>query len=298
MKKLLLILLCLPINGFGQSDLKTYVPDDNFENYLEANSMGDGIALNDSINTLNVEMLMSLDVSNENIFDLTGIEDFTSLTTLYCQGNQLTSLDVSGATALTTLYCQDNQLTSLDVSSNTTLNYLYCLYNQLTSLDVSGATALTVLGCTSNQLTSLDLSNNTALTNLWCNGNQLSNLYLSQNTALTELICNSNQLTSLDVRNGNNTNLLWFVTTENTNLYCIDVDNVVWSGANWTIANSNIDAQHYFSNNCNSMEIEEYNTNKVILKITDLLGRETNQTNQPLLYIYEDGTVEKRIVIE
>jgi hypothetical protein len=38
--------------------------------------------------------------------------------------------------------------------------------------------------------------------------------------------------------------------------------------------------------------------NKKLLKVTDLLGRETKQTNQPLFYIYNDGTVEKRIVIE
>jgi len=35
-----------------------------------------------------------------------------------------------------------------------------------------------------------------------------------------------------------------------------------------------------------------------LLKITDLLGRETKQTNQPLFYIYDDGTVEKKIIIE
>jgi hypothetical protein len=44
--------------------------------------------------------------------------------------------------------------------------------------------------------------------------------------------------------------------------------------------------------------IEEQTTNKKLLKVTDLLGRETKQTNQPLFYIYDDGTVEKRIVIE
>ena len=37
---------------------------------------------------------------------------------------------------------------------------------------------------------------------------------------------------------------------------------------------------------------------KKVIKILDLLGRETKQTNQPLFYIYDDGTVEKRIVIE
>ena len=44
--------------------------------------------------------------------------------------------------------------------------------------------------------------------------------------------------------------------------------------------------------------IQEYDTNKELLKVTDLLGRETKQTNQPLLYLYDDGTVEKQIVIE
>ena len=36
-----------------------------------------------------------------------------------------------------------------------------------------------------------------------------------------------------------------------------------------------------------------------IIKIIDVLGRESEQLkNQPLFYIYDDGTVEKRIVIE
>jgi len=47
-----------------------------------------------------------------------------------------------------------------------------------------------------------------------------------------------------------------------------------------------------------STSIQEHTTNKELLKVTDLLGRETKQTNQPLFYIYDDGTVEKRIVIE
>ena len=46
-------------------------------------------------------------------------------------------------------------------------------------------------------------------------------------------------------------------------------------------------------------QINSIDVNKVLLKVTDLLGRETKGTkNEPLLYIYDDGTVEKRIVIE
>jgi hypothetical protein len=323
MKKLLIILLCFPMIGFGQFNLKTYVPDDNFENYLEANSMGDGITLNDSINTLSVEILMSLDVSNENISDLTGIEDFTSLLMLKCYSNPLTTLDVSNNIYLTDLRCQSNQLTSLDVSSNTALKTLFCFSNFLTNLDVSSNTALThlyshsnqfisldvsqntdlyFLQCQSNQLTTLDVSTNTALQYLYCYSNQLTSLDVSNDTTLKELHCQDNQLTNLDLRNGNNTNMptftISFNATNNPNLYCINVDDMSWSTTNWTVANGSINTQHYFSNNCTSTEIEEYNTNKGILKTTDLLGRETNETNQPLFYIYDDGTIEKKIVIK
>ncbi|MBC8266164.1 MAG: Omp28-related outer membrane protein [Flavobacteriales bacterium] len=45
--------------------------------------------------------------------------------------------------------------------------------------------------------------------------------------------------------------------------------------------------------------LQEQIKDKKILHITDLLGRETEPTkNTPLFYIYDDGTVEKRIVIE
>ena len=44
--------------------------------------------------------------------------------------------------------------------------------------------------------------------------------------------------------------------------------------------------------------IKEHTTKKELLKTTDLLARETNQKNQPLLYIYDDGTVEKKINLE
>jgi plastocyanin len=45
--------------------------------------------------------------------------------------------------------------------------------------------------------------------------------------------------------------------------------------------------------------IKDHSTNKELLKVTDLLGRETKGTkNEPLFYIYDDGTVDKKIIIE
>ena len=77
---------------------------------------------------------------------------------------------------------------------------------------------------------------------------------------------------------------------------------VVYANVNWIDV---FDNGVVFNTNCNYTNpcatvsaIQEHTTNKQLLKVIDLLGRETKQTNQPLFYIFDDGTVEKRIVIE
>ena len=56
-------------------------------------------------------------------------------------------------------------------------------------------------------------------------------------------------------------------------------------------------AGKYYDLIANSKINEVINTSKLI-KIIDVLGREKKQTNQLLFYIYNDGTVEKKIIIE
>ena len=44
---------------------------------------------------------------------------------------------------------------------------------------------------------------------------------------------------------------------------------------------------------------EIINKKKKVIKILDVLGRETNEkVNTPLFYIYNDGTIVKKIIIE
>ena len=146
--KLLLLLLVLPMIGFGQN---VNIPDANFKAYLvgnkEINTNGDK-----EIQVSEASAFKgTIDCSEMNISNLTGIEAFIALTSLDCWGNQLTSLDVSKNTALTELSCSGNKLTRLDISKNTALTSLVCLENQLTSLDVSKNTALTELSCSGNK---------------------------------------------------------------------------------------------------------------------------------------------------
>ena len=142
---------------------------------------------------------MNLFLYEFKIKSLKGIEYFTVLKKLDCNGHQLTSLNVSGCTALEYLSCYNNQLTSLNVSGCTALTELRCYKNQLTSLNASGCTALKNLSCYNNQLTSLNVSGCTTLKYLSCDNNQLTSLNVSGCTALVDFWCYDNQLTSINV---------------------------------------------------------------------------------------------------
>ena len=114
-------------------------------------------------------------------------------------------------------------------------------------------------------------------------------------------VCGSSMTVDLNIKNGNNTAMGVVNAFNNSNLTCIEVDDINYSAVNWT----NIDSQTSFSTDCNndcsgSAGIGELNTTtKQLIKIVDVLGRETPfKPNTPLLYIYNDGTVERKMIIE
>jgi Leucine-rich repeat (LRR) protein len=196
---------------------KTYVPDDNLENFLENRGDGDDIYSNDSVFTSRIEEIMTLSLINLNISDLTGIEDFSSLRELYCQNNQLsnitlnnsnleklncsfnqiTNLDLSNLTKLEDLHCYNNQIQSINVTSS--LKYLWCYYNGLSNIDLSSATSLQTLRCQYNNISSLDLSNASSIRTLICRDNNISNIDLTNNINLNEIDISTNQISSLDL---------------------------------------------------------------------------------------------------
>ena len=235
-----------------------YIPDANFKNYLVNNFLINTSGDNE-IQVSEASSFTGAILCNDlSISDLTGIEAFTALTYLVCYNNQLTSLDISNNTALTLLSFSNNQIISLDLSNNTFLTDLYCEYNQLTSLDVSN------------------------------------------NTVLVRLHCFFNQLECLNIKNGNNNNMIIFLADANPNLTCIDVDDVNYSTANWT----NIDPQTSFSTDCNNAcsntsSLTEPTTSKNLIQILDMMGRDTSfKPNTPLIYVYDDGSIEKVFRVE
>lgn len=216
MKTILSVLTLLIFSTFTFAQT-TAIPDANFEQALINLGLDTGTP-DGTVPTANIDTATVLFVTSNFISDLTGIEDFTALTYLICDTNQLTSLDVTNNLALIFLQCNNNLLTSLDVTNNIALVNLFCFGNPITSLNVTNNTALIQLSCGNSQLTSLDVTNNTALIWLHCSDNQLTSLDVTNNIALTTLVFGSNQLTNLDVTNNTALVTLEFSSNQITSL--------------------------------------------------------------------------------
>jgi len=113
------------------------------------------------------EAVTQLDVKDDGIQNMAGIEAFVNLEDLDCDLNNFRSLKLH---------------------SNTKLKKVTCNYNtSLKELDVSKNVALEILGCSRTCIGSPDLSNNINLTNLGLNEACISRLDISHNTALEHL---------------------------------------------------------------------------------------------------------------
>lgn len=127
------------------------------------------------------------------------VQGLNNLKSLDCSINQLTALDVHGLTALRVLDCGRNQLTELNVQGLTALGALTCGFNKLTELNLQGLTALRYLGCAYNQLTELNVQRCTSLNRLGAGVNRLTELNMQGLTALEVLVCRDNQFTALNL---------------------------------------------------------------------------------------------------
>lgn len=225
MKKIILSIFTFLAISSGVQAQNVNIPDANFKAYLVGNT-----AINTNGDT-EIQMTEAaaftgnVNCQSLSISDLTGIEAFTNIYYLYCNNNNLTSLDVSNNIFLMGLRCHYNQLSALNVSNNSDLTELRCQANNLSSLNITNLIDLEVFKGNDNQIETLDFS-------------------LANN--LTSVNCSYNNLSYLNLENGNNSNVTSFIAQSNPNLTCITVDDVMYSTTNW----ANVDATSSFSTNC------------------------------------------------
>lgn len=201
-------------------------PDPSFRRYISECADADGNAL---LSAAEIRSVRSVSVSGMGISSLGGIEYFTELTSLICQNNMLTELDVSSNKALVSLSASGNMLseidlsrntrlenldlgmtskdgvtygnnlTELDLSKNKNLKNLSCVSNKIKKLDLSGCPHLEIVKCSENRLTELNVVGCGNLRQLECFSNNLKQLDLKGNPELIRLYCSDNKLTSLDL---------------------------------------------------------------------------------------------------
>jgi Leucine-rich repeat (LRR) protein len=326
---------------FSRAQFNTAIIDSNFEQSLI--NLGYDSLLDGSVFTASISEIDSLDVSFQNISNLSGLQNFVALqylncsnnnidtliitqslpiSELYCSSNNMLLLNVDGLDNLDVLDCSFNNITSLNLSQNieldslrcsrnqltelyvnTTLAYMYCGDNKLTSLDLSSLVfgGLVELECQNNPINFLNIENNYSLKHLICQNNALQHINLEDNINLNFLSIlnnainiNNNDITHLDL--SANCNLTNLYVSGNINLYCIQVCDTAQANT-WI---SNLDNQHYYSNNCNYTNVNDilYSKNKLI-SIKDIYGKVSfKKTNSLLFFIYQYGRVEKRIFLD
>jgi len=161
------------------------IPDANLEATIrDALDQPEGM-----LTAADLAILTSLDASEQNISNLTGLEYCTNLTTLYLSTNQISDISaLQNLTSLTVLRLYANQISDIGALQNlTSLTGLYLNANQISDVSaLQGLTNLTVLGIYGNQISDIGaLQNLTSLTNLYLDDNQITDLApLVANTAL------------------------------------------------------------------------------------------------------------------
>ena len=295
MKKLLNILLFIPLAGLGQELYN--IPDNNFLDYLQETYPE--VIVNDSLDTDAAMVVLNIICDSNNINNLDGIQYFTSLTTLSCSNNQLISLpNLPGG--LTSLICGNNQTTSLPDLPETLSSFI-CANNQIASLPtlpeelnnlVCGNNLLfnipelpsyiTNLICRNNQLTILpELPE--GLLYLICGNNQLTILPELPSTLL-DLTCRNNELTSLPDLPNQLSNLLM----DNNPIICVN---------DYPSIFEELLGQFPTCDEIVGLYEVNYDTPHLI-KMIDVLGREQKKQNKGMLlfYIYDNGKVQNRVV--
>lgn len=131
------------IINFTDTNFKAKLLSANISNSVALDINGNQIVIdinsNYEIEQSEALLVYSLDVSNSNIVSVQGLNYFTNLIQLYCNNNQLTTLDVSSNVNLYYINCNNNFLTTIDTSSINDLGFgISCDNNLLTTLNLKG----------------------------------------------------------------------------------------------------------------------------------------------------------------
>lgn len=147
------------------------------------------------------------------------------------------------------------------------LEWLDIEFNDISNIDILNQNQnLYWLDADSNSISSFNFSANNNLEYLFLYDNNLTELDVSQISNLVRLSCQSNNLNYLNIQNGNNTNIVELVATQNPNLMCIQVDDVSYASSQTCNQSADtgfcVDTNASFNTFCN-LSVEDFETTKI-----------------------------------
>lgn len=210
----------------------TYVPGTNFEVALR--NLGYDKRIDDYIPTDVINKIEYLSLSNKNIYNLTGIEDFASLEFLDITSNAISELDLSNNLSLTTVWSYGNlNLTCIKTNQNQ-LSEISWYKNSYTGLTTDTCEDIFIpdnvfeqklidMGYDNRLDDYVSLSTIEPIVSLNLHSAQINSLQgIEGFKSLEHLYCGNNYITELDI--SNNLNLVTVNTYPNTYLDCIQVN--------------------------------------------------------------------------
>lgn len=230
--------------SFWANAQTTSIADFYFEQYLVDQGF-DTNGMNGNILNSDAQAVTSLDMTDLNITNLSGIEAFTNLTHIYCVSCNLTTVDLSNNPNINTINLRVNynlssftfptvatnlfevnlsgcNLSSLTLPSATTIRKLYIDENPISSIDLSNSTSLQQITANNCNLNGINITN-LYLNRLELNNNPIGSINLTGQLGLSVLKvsnCNLNSLNLTDCDNSLNT-----IDCSNNNLNTLDFTN-------------------------------------------------------------------------
>jgi len=188
----------IAINLFANiiNSQSTSIPDPNFEQALIDSGIDSDGTINGQVLTADISSKNILFLYSKGISTLTGIEDFSSLTNLYVDDNNIAMVDLSMNLNLIEVSISNSQLTSITLPNTSSLTSLILSFNSLSNIDLSNAASIEGLSLDNNQFSSIDVSQLNSLTLLDISYNNINSLSITSNTLLTDLYVSNNQLTN------------------------------------------------------------------------------------------------------
>ena len=189
----------IPVHAAGDIPIDaSYFPDPQFRSAIsQYDTDGNGYLSESERN-----IVRNIHCERMGVYSIQGIEYFPEIIGLWCLGNHISSMDLSGNPNITGIWCSENDFQYLDFSACPKLEWVYCFSCDLRSINFANNPELAYVECNNNpNLSSLDVSHNYKLENLFCSDCGLTSLNLTNNTLLCELDAFNNHLTSLNLSN-------------------------------------------------------------------------------------------------